>query len=173
MLASCAKITPPALDSVLLKEFAEYLNFSGFSAPVAELKNFLSFAISAVEQHTKRAAFRADYLAIFRAESERTFRLPVFPCRLLHRVTIDGVEVAGELIPGGGGYSVAVTENVTGTVEISFSAGYDDAYPLPEVYKAAIFAIGADLYEHRESQSEISLHENRTVKFILQSLDMP
>lgn len=173
MLASFSKISPVNLPAALVSEFAEYLNFSGFDAPPAELGRFLNFAISAVERHTKRGAFRAEYIAVYSADGENGFKLPVFPAREIISVTVDGVKVSGELKAAGGGYCVSLATAASGTVEVVFSAGYDDAFPLPEVYKAAIFAVGADLWEHRESQSEISLHENKTVKFILQTLDMP
>jgi len=48
-------------------------------------------------------------------------------------------------------------------VEINYIAGYANAEAVPEPIKTAIKMLVADLYEHREAQSEMNLSENRSV----------
>ena len=54
-----------------------------------------------------------------------------------------------------------------------YVAGYGAASAVPEIAKTAIKFLVADMYEHRESQSEISLQDNQTVKDMLWSLRVP
>lgn len=52
---------------------------------------------------------------------------------------------------------------VPGAVQVTYDAGYGAASAVPETFKSAIKLLCADLYEHRESQSEIHIYENMTV----------
>jgi len=53
------------------------------------------------------------------------------------------------------------TDIVLNAVTINYDAGYGDETTVPEAIKAAILLLTADLYEHRESQSEIRLEDNK------------
>lgn len=50
-----------------------------------------------------------------------------------------------------------------GAVQVTYDAGYGAANAVPETFKAAMKLLTADMYEHREAQSEIHIYDNMTV----------
>lgn len=52
---------------------------------------------------------------------------------------------------------------VPGAIRVTYDAGYGAASAVPETFRQAILLTLSDLYERRESQSEIHLYENLTV----------
>ena len=52
-------------------------------------------------------------------------------------------------------------------VEIEFVAGYGDAADVPDAIKMSILLLTADMYEHRESGSEVKLNDNKTVERLM------
>lgn len=66
------------------------------------------------------------------------------------------------------------TQNVSNAVTVEFKCGYGDAASaVPDALKVAIMSLAADMFEHREANSEINLSENRTYKFLLDSYKIP
>ncbi len=57
------------------------------------------------------------------------------------------------------GYYWPITREVTGTVTITYTAGYGAKAKVPDDVKAAIKLIVGHLYEHREAVSEVTLNE--------------
>ena len=72
------------------------------------------------------------------------------------------------------GLSWPVTRNISNAVKVTYLAGYGaTADKVPQNIKSCIMAIAADLFEHRESNVEINLTENKTYKFLLNSFSIP
>ena len=73
------------------------------------------------------------------------------------------------LLPISGGWKVRLSEPVRETLTLTVSAGYGDGEE-PALFEAVILQIAADLYEHREAQSENSLMENGNFRRALELL---
>ena len=66
------------------------------------------------------------------------------------------------------------TRAMINAVKVTYLAGYGaTAAHVPQNIKSCIMAIAADLFEHRESNVEINLTENRTYRFLLNSFSIP
>ena len=66
------------------------------------------------------------------------------------------------------------TEIRTGAVEILFTAGYGaDSTSVPDAIRQAILMLASDVYEHPESNVELRMTENMTVKFLLSAYMVP
>lgn len=92
--------------------------------------------------------------------------------------TVDATSTLPRIEPFQGSSTVAAqdypdTNPDINAVLIDMVSGYGAASAVPEIAKSAVKMLAADLYEHRESQSEIRLEENRAIVDMLWSLRVP
>ena len=81
---------------------------------------------------------------------------------------VDTSSEPGRITPSPDSLIWEETEAQIRAVEVRYVAGYGSATTdVPEAVRLAIMLMTADLYEHRETQSEIRLTENKTVKSLL------
>ena len=123
-------------------------------------------AVSAVEEYCGRVYRAGTWTLLFAGSGDAAF-LPLFPVSAVTAAKADGEALepgAFRLLPEAGGWGVRLTDPVSESLELTVSAGYAEG-ALPDAFEAAVFQVAADLYEHREAQSEVSLSENRTLKF--------
>jgi len=86
--------------------------------------------------------------------------------------SVDATSLLARIEPFAGSSSVGSqdypdTNPDRNAVWIDYVAGYGAASAVPDIAKTAIKMIAADLYEHRESQSEIRIESNQAVKDLL------
>ena len=174
-------ITPPAAGSDVPAAMREYLNLS----PGVDSDTFLSAlylrAESIVVNRTGLTCLPCTWKLFFTGTGN-SLRLPFFPVAsagLLSSVATgfppgsvpDGVQPSFTLRPSAGYYwDIVFDHEITGNWTVQVDAGYKEPDHLPPAAEAAIFAIAADLYEHREAESEGNLAESRAVRMALDSL---
>lgn len=173
-------ITPPAAGSDIPAAMREYLNLS----PGVDSDSFLSAlylrAESIVVNRTGLSCMPCTWRVYFSGDGD-TLRLPLFPvsgAALLSPVTSgfpagadDGVHPSFILRPAAGCYyELAFDRRLEGSWTVQVDAGYRAPEIIPPAAVAAIYAVAADLYEHREAESEHNLTENRSVRMALDSL---
>ena len=144
------------------------------SADAAFLKKLLARAVGAVEKHVGRTWHSCSLRAVFSLNSESSVELPTRPVTAVTTVTLNGETVTGwTLAPVAGGVALQLPAAATGELVVDFTAGYADPVKAPPEFEAAIMAVAADMYEHREAQSEVNLSENRNLRFVLAALNIP
>lgn len=174
-------ITPPAAGSDIPAAMREYLNLS----PGVDSDTFLSAlylrAADIIENRTGLSCLPCTWKLYFSGDGE-ILRLPLFPvsaAALLSPVFTpgfpasagDGVQPSFILQPAAGCYyELAFDRKLEGSWTVQVDAGYRAPEIIPPAAVAAIYAVAADLYEHREAESEGNLTENRTVKMAIDSL---
>ena len=170
-LTAYTRLSSYPVSDELTGQFAAHLNLLAGEYIPGELSLFLRSAASFLERETGRVYFPGEYKVLAAMQRESRLVLPVYPVTHLVECVLDsGNSLPGALVYDGGRYLFDAGVRITGSIELTVAAGYTDAFPAPECYLAAIFAVAADLYEHRESQSERQLYDNKTLKFILDNL---
>ncbi|MCH8853934.1 MAG: phage head-tail connector protein [Planctomycetes bacterium] len=183
------EVTAPATEPVTLPEVKAQATID-FASDDALLLDLIAAARADVEEFLRRQLITATYdlsLDSF-ADDGRIIRdgvihLPLPP--LLSVVSITYTDTAGSsIVLDSSKYDVDVTALVgriapsfgnvwpatraeMNAVVIRFSCGYGTADDLPKNIKQGLLMHIADLYEHRESQSEILLRENRAAGSLL------
>lgn len=125
--------------------------------------------VSAAEEYCNRVYRESAWRLEFAGSGDAVF-LPLFPVSAVTAAVADGVELDAEgfrLVPAAGGWRVRLADPVSESLTLTVTAGYSTA-AVPDWFEASVQMIAADLYEHRESQSEVSLTENRLLKFCLE-----
>lgn len=125
--------------------------------------------VSAAEEYCNRVYRESAWRLEFAGSGDAVF-LPLFPVSAVTAAVADGVELDAEgfrLVPAAGGWRVRLADPVSESLTLTVTAGYG-AEAVPDWFEASVQMIAADLYEHRESQSEVSLTENRLLKFCLE-----
>lgn len=128
-------------------------------------------ALDAIERHTGRIMRPSGLRLVLAADGESQTVLPVFPVTAVTAVSLDGVPLTGwTASPTATGMQLSLASPVTGSLIVDVTAGYAEPLLPPPAFEAAVLALAADMYEHRESQSEVNLYENRQLKFVLADL---
>lgn len=125
--------------------------------------------VSAAEEYCGRVYRESAWQLEFAGSGDAVF-LPLFPVSAVTAAVADGVELDSSgfrLVPAAGGRRVRLSAPVRESLTLTVTAGYSAA-AVPDWFEASVQMIAADLYEHRESQSEVSLTENRLLKFCLE-----
>ena len=125
--------------------------------------------VSAAEEYCNRVYRESAWRLEFAGSGDAVF-LPLFPVSAVASAVADGVELDADgfrLVPAAGGWRVRLADPVSESLTLTVTAGYSAA-AVPDWFEASVQMIAADLYEHRESQSEVSLTENRLLKFCLE-----
>ena len=169
-IASIETITAPAVSEADVSALADRLELTADTGAgdTSLLTSIFAQALDAVERHCSRY-FRPRTLALTAsADADDVAVLAVNPFRGVTSVTLNGAAVADYTVsPVPGGAEVRFSRPVTGTVVFTVSAGPSTDAAMPPAAMAAVLAVACDLYEHREAQSEVSLTENRTLRFVL------
>ena len=128
-------------------------------------------AVSIAEEYCGRIYRRGQFRVEFGGNGDELF-LPLFPVDKVLSAVADGTELQEtefRLLPAPGGWKVCFPDPVRESLTLMVSAGYGDG-ETPELFEAVVLQIAADLYEHRESQSETSLTENGNFRRALELL---
>lgn len=170
-VASVILISTPTVPEGTPAAMREYLNLP----PAAETDAFLSAlflrAAGVVEARTGVTLLPASYQVKITGAGSSA-RLPLFPvASVLSVVDADGVQADFTLNPEPGCfYRLDFPAPLSGTYTATVKAGYEAPAVLPPVASAAIFAVAADLYEHREYEQEGSLTESRAARMAIDAL---
>ena len=188
-LCSIAHIQYPAITADDVKKLAAVLDLtSDTGAPVitsggsggavasggdaALLTDLYRRSLDAIERHTGRIMRESKLQITLLAENESTLTLPVFPVASVDKVYVGGAETADYTVSASAaGTRLTFPAPVSGNVVVDVTAGYAAPILPPPCFEAAVLALAADMYEHRESQSEVNLYENRQLKFVLADLN--
>ena len=179
-------VTPPAIEPVTLTEMKEDLRVD-----VTDDDNLIGFMITAARESVEAFLGRTIInttrdLFLDRFPGRSGTILVPFP-RLQSVTTVKFVDTAGVLTtvpsadflvdtssepgritPSPDSLIWEETEAQIRAVEVRYVAGYGSATTdVPEAVRLAIMLMTADLYEHRETQSEVRLFENKTVRSLL------
>lgn len=172
-------ITPPAAGSDVPAAMREYLNLSTGVDSDTFLSSLYLRAESIVVNRTGLTCLHCTWQLYFSGNGN-SLRLPLFPVSAAALLSPapdgfpvgdgDGVQPSFTLRHAAGCcMELAFDRMIEGYWTVQVDAGYA-AGTMPPAAAAAIFAIAADLYEHREAESEVSLTENRAVRMALDSL---
>lgn len=180
--------TPPATEPVTVPELKTYMSLDGTAFDVM-LSGFITACRDAIEKHSGRTFISTSYEMYFDRFPGciELMRPPVQSVTSIYYVNVDGVETllassqyrvdTVSLYPRIEpvyGATWPVTRNVSNAVKVTYLAGYGaTAASVPQNIKSCIMAVAADLFEHRESNVEINLTENKTYKFLLNSFTIP
>lgn len=173
-------ITPPAAGSDVPAAMREYLNLSTGVDSDSFLSALYLRAVSIVENRTGLTCLPCTWKLFFDG-SGTCLRLPLFPVASAGLLSPaagfppgavpDGVQPSFTLQPAAGCFwDLVFDTEISGNWTVQVEAGYKEPDHLPPAATAAIFAIAADLYEHREAESEGNLAESRAVRIALDSL---
>ncbi len=176
--------TAPAIEPVTVQEMREYLSLGGTEDDTL-LTGLISAARAALELYTGRTFITTSY-QLYLDGFYSVIKLARPPVQSVTSITyidddgttqtlasteyaVDASSLYGRVSPAYG-KEWPVTQSVINSVCIEFKAGYGDAAAsVPEPLKAAIKMLAADIYEHRESNIELTLSENKSLRFLLQS----
>lgn len=171
---SISETSAPASEPVSVAEARSFLNLDT-SADDALLAIFIPAARQYFESVTGRATASRNFLAAYNGFPSRrgAFVLPRAPLGVVASVKyldLDGVETtlasteyrvdAASLF---GRVSLAYGKewpdaaDMEGSVYIAYSAGYATPAAVPAVDRTILLMLVADMYEHRNSQSELKL----------------
>ena len=168
-----ATATVTDADAAKLAEVLDLTAETG-SADTAFLKALFARALDAVERHTGRVWRPCTMRLTFALDGETEIPLPVRPVSGVSAVTLNGEPLTGYALTAmTGGKALVLAAPASGELTVDVAAGYAEPLTAPPAFEAAVLAVAADMYEHREAQSEVSLTENRTLKFVLAALTIP
>lgn len=181
--------TAPAIEPVTVSELKDFLRLSGTDQD-SMLTGFISAARAGVEIFTGRTLINTVYELFFDsfpAAGVEMLRPPVQSVSSIYYINSDGVDtllasteyrvdvasIYGRITPAYG-KTFPVTQAVTNAVKVTVTCGYGTtAASVPAPLKEAIKMIAADIYEHPEANVELTLTENKTVKFLLGAYKIP
>lgn len=175
--------TITAADAQALAEVLSLTADTGAPAPVSSgggapaggdtdyLIRLYRRALDAIERHTGRFMRQSGLRVVFAAAGETVATLPVFPVSAVTAVSVNGETLTGYTVSTSpSGTVVTLAAPVTGDLAVDVTAGYVAPLEPPPTFEAAVLMLAADMYEHRESQSEVNLYENRQLRFVLADL---
>lgn len=174
-MLSCVKkfqTSIPSTGSDVLAQVREYLNLGTDEETDTFLTSLYQRAESMIETHTGHIFKPSSWSLEYRGAGT-IMKIGVYPISAILTVTVDGTAITSadyEFRPTPGGYEIELVTAAEESVVVTLTAGYASPLVVPPVAEALILAVVADLYLHRENQSEVSLTENRTFKMALDSL---
>jgi uncharacterized phiE125 gp8 family phage protein len=178
--------TAPAIEPVTVTELKTYMRLDG-SAYDAMLSGYITAAREAVEKHTGRTFISTVYelyMDSFPAYGGciELIRPPVQSIASIHyNQASDGVltllapskymtDVVSQRprIQPAYGESWPSARDMINAVKVTYTGGYGaSAAAVPETLKICIKALASDLFEHPESNVEVTLNESNAYKFML------
>lgn len=162
----------PTPGSDALAQVREYVNLGATEESDTFLTSLYQRAESMIETHTGHIFKPSSWSLEYRGCGTR-LKVDMYPVSAILTVTVDGTLLTSadyEFISTSGGYEIVLETAAEESAVVTLTAGYVSPMVVPPVAEALILAVVADLYEHRESQSEVSLTENKTFKRALDSL---
>jgi len=180
--------TPPAIEPVTVSELRDFLRLSGNDQDTM-LTGFLAAARAALEVYTGRTFINTVYELYFDAFPSmiELARPPVQSVSSVYYINTSGVDTLlastdyrvdvaslyGRIEPAYGTVWPS-TQSVVNAVKVTFTAGYGTSSAnVPAAIKEAIKMLAADIYEHPEANVELTLAENKTLKFLLGAYRLP
>lgn len=183
--------TAPALEPVTVSELKTYLRLDGTTYDTM-LTGYITACRDALEKHTGRTFITTAlelYYDKFPANNDALIlmRPPVQSVTSIVYVDEDGVSqtLSASLyrtdlvslyprITPAHDEDWPDTQDISNAVKITYSAGYGaTAASVPAPLKECIKAMCADLFEHPESNVELTLQESRIYKFLLNAYTIP
>jgi len=182
----------PALEPVTVAELKTYMGLDT-TAYDTMLTGFITACRDAIEKHSGRTFINTTfelYLDEFPLDNGciELINPPVQSVSSIYynqesdgvstllassKYLLDSVSLYPRIQPAYG-ESWPATRDMLNAVKVTYIAGYGSAAAnVPQNVKSCIMAIAADLFEHRESNIEINLTENKTYKFLLNSFSIP
>lgn len=185
-------VTPPAIEPVTLAEAKLYARVDVADDDVL-ITDLIVAARETVESFLRRKLIttKVDYFRETFPGSGGIICLPFPPLLVVDSVkyfdslgvqqtvasadyTVDAASDPGRIAPSPDALTWESTERRLNAVEIRYDAGYGvSADDVPSGIKTAIKLLVTDMYEHRETQSEIRLHENNTAMNLLMAKKVP
>ncbi|MBS1372063.1 MAG: hypothetical protein HPZ91_19135 [Lentisphaeria bacterium] len=155
----------PADAAVSAEELRSQLSLCDGEESDVLLLGLIRFAQGAVEARTQRLLSPRPIRLAYRG-SGTAVDLHACPVNSVSSVTADGATVSGaQLCAFGIRPRLTLPAAVSGELVIAAECGYMPE-KLPPELKMLVLELAADLYEHRESQSETALTENRTFRMV-------
>lgn len=166
-------ITAPAAPSDVPAHLREYLNLIAGVDTDAFLTSLFLRAVGIVEDYTNLTLLQTVFRLTFSGDGSY-LRLPLFPVTSAASLSAaaDSVQPGSFTLRPAPGYSwaLAFDRELRGIYTVDITAGYTSFAVAPPAAVAAVYAIAADLYEHREAQQEGTLTESRTIRTALDSI---
>lgn len=162
----------PSPDADTLAHVREYLNLGTDEETDAFLTSLYQRAESMIETHTGHIFKPSSWSLEYRGTGT-ILKIGVYPVSAILTVTVDGTLITTddyEFRATPGGYEIELVTASEESAVVTLTAGYASPLVVPPVAEALILAVVADLYLHRENQSEVNLSENKTFKMALSSL---
>ena len=174
MLKYAGKIlkTAPSTRFCTTAELGRVLSMTFPEADTAFAQSLIDSATAMLEAKTNHYFCPQTY-DVFYTGRGYTARIPLFPVASVTSVTVDDVVLTSEdytLDMVSGAYEVRLVNAASERVKITLIVGYQSPNLPPPCAKTAVLAIAADLHEHREAQSEVSLTENKSLKYAIEPL---
>ena len=155
----------PAETAVTTEELREQLSLCEGEETETLLQGLLRQAQGAIEARTQRMLSPRTVRLAYCGDG-RELKLHACPVNSISTVTVNGEPVDGAQVCAYGlRPRLTLPGRVSGELVVTADCGYS-AEELPPELKMLVLELAADLYEHRESQAETSLTENRTFKMI-------
>lgn len=185
-------LSAPAIEPVTIEELKTYMRLDTFIYDTM-LSGYITACREAIERHTGRTFITTTYemcLDGFPANNGaiELIRPPVQSISSIYynqasdgvltlldpsKYIVDLVSLFPRIEPAFG-ESWPATRKMFNAVKITYVAGYGStAESVPETIKICIKALASDLFEHPESNVEVSLNENNSYKFMLNSYSIP
>lgn len=175
-------ISQPSVEPVSVAEVKEQLRLDGTDSD-AMITGMITAARMAVEAILKRFLITTEVRAGF-DRIPYVIQLPYSPIQSVDAIkyvddngttqTLDSsryrVDLLSDPVRIESAYSVPwpTTRTVIGAVQVEYTVGYgDEASDVPRPIRQAIISTVIDLFEHPEKSAEISLQDNKTVMFML------
>lgn len=185
-------MTPPAIEPVTLAETKNHLRVD-VTDDDALITALITAGRESVESFLRRVLITQTidlFLDSFPGQSG-TIHVPFPPLQSVTQISfvdtdgttkivdtadflVDTATEPGRIIPSPDALTWDETEVRTNAVTVRYVAGFGTlAADVPAGIRTAILFLVSDMYEHRESQSEIKLVENRTVNNLLWTHKVP
>lgn len=182
----------PAIEPVTLAELKTYMRMDS-TAYDTMLTSYITACRDAVEKHTGRTFISTTYELYFDGFPDdegclELLRPPVQSVSSIYynqesdgvstllaasKYTTDLVSLFPRIQPAYGEVW-PYTRDMLNAVKVTYIAGYGSAAAsVPEAAKTCIKALANDLFEHPESNVEVTLNDNRCYKFLLNSITIP
>lgn len=150
----------PTTYPITESELRSHLRISGEEA----VADFISAASYAVENYINQYASVREVTLKF-VGSGMDIVIPARPVSSVKSLKIDNVTMAsGYTLKTGLVNQIVFDSYQSGEIELVLNVAMS---PVPASVKMAVKMLAADLYEHRESQAESTLTENKSFKFAL------
>ena len=157
--------TVPAAPAATVEELRAQLSLCDGEESDTLLLGLLRQAQGAIEARTQRLLSPRAVQLAYRGDGAAV-NLHACPVNSIASVEVNDESVTGARLCGFGiRPRLTLPGAASGELVVTADCGYS-AEELPPELKMLVLELAADLYEHRESQAETSLTENRSFKMV-------